>query len=90
MSARASSREWPGGARIRSVFERAFQSGADWNAIVPPPRLRCEIMLLMSPTHTQLLFFVMAHFAWSCVSGHVHVNPERICVPAFPAGTPVG
>jgi hypothetical protein len=32
MSARASSREWPGGARIRSVFERAFQSGADWNA----------------------------------------------------------
>lgn len=35
MSARASSRQWPGGVRIRAVFERAFQSGADGNAIVP-------------------------------------------------------
>ena len=29
--------------QIRSVFERAVQSGADWNAIVPSPGLRCDV-----------------------------------------------
>src|SRR5258706_870490 len=66
----------PGGTSSSSVDLRAFQRTGSWNAMVPPPRLRCVIIRLMSPTQTQLFFLVIAHFAWSRVSGHAKATPK--------------
>jgi len=45
----------------------AFQKALFDTHKVPPPRVRCDCMRLIPPTHTQLPFMETPHLLWSCV-----------------------